>query len=167
MIKEYAVPIVMLLLGFMFIGSQQLARNTADNTANLPATNANVATNQSAIIDMRAQTSSDIKELREQLTNDLADLRDQLTQDIAEAEKSASDALNSEAQLIRTEINRREPEVLDTVNLLNLERAHDIDQVRDELDRLAVQLRDDIKEIRSQEFDHVNTPAASHSKLAH
>jgi len=50
--------------------------------------------------------------------------------------------------------------VLDTVKLLNAERSADIIGIRQDLDNL----REDLKEIRTQEFEHVNTPAASHGE---
>jgi len=50
--------------------------------------------------------------------------------------------------------------VLETVGILNDERRQDIIDIRHSMD----EIRDDLKEIRRQEFEHVNTPKAAHAK---
>lgn len=122
--------IIAAVVGLAFAGLTQVQRINSTNTANLPATNANVEANSQAIID----------------------LREQLTAAIEAAEDDASNDLANEAQLIRTEINRREPETLTIVDDKNDERKEDI-----------AELREDLKELRGLLFDHINTPRASHS----
>ena len=138
MSKDFTMPIIAAVIGVAFIGIQTLQKEAASNTANLPATNANVAANSQAIID----------------------LREQLTKAISSAQDNASNALQAEGQLIRSEINRREPEVIDFIKTLNEERKSDILDVRKILDRF----QNDLREIRENEFEHVNTPKSSHSR---
>lgn len=118
-------------LGLFLIPMQTNQKNTADNTANLPATNANVSANSEAILRNSEQGQKD---------------------------------LNNAVQLVRDEINRREPEVVDFVKTLNTERKDDIEDLKDQMFTQFKNVRDDIKEIREQEFDHVNTPRANHAR---
>ena len=136
--KDFTMPVIAAVIGMAFIGVQTLQKEAASNTANLPATNANVSANSQAIID----------------------LREQLTKAISSAQDNASNALQAEGQLIRSEINRREPEVIDFIKTLNEERKSDIQDARNVINRL----QDDLREIREHEFDHVNTPKSSHNR---
>lgn len=110
------------IIGLAFVGWQQTAKDQSTNVGNLPATNANVETNATAI----------------------SDLRDQLTKAIGDSRTASANALDAAIKLVREEINRREPEVLKYVDTLDAKKRQRVDGIERRMERLEKMFIDHI-----------------------
>lgn len=139
--KNYTTQYIIAgVVGLAFIGYQTTAKNNATSVGNLPATNEKVDTNSRAIND-----------LREQLTREIGVLRDQMTTAIKDVEEDGDNDLAAEANLIRSEINRREKEQVKYIDTLDVKKHQRMDRLENRLGRDEDLL-----------IEHMNNPPAKH-----
>jgi len=127
--NKLVIGLILAAVGFMMIGPNKSAENNANAVGNLPATNANVAANAQAIVDNYQQ----------------------LRADITRVEEKADKAIKTEANLIRTEISRRETETVKYIDTLDQKNTNRVDRIEGRLERDEDLL-----------FDHANSPSAEH-----
>lgn len=160
-----AVAVVGAILAVMFAGQKQQQKVVGDNTANLPATNANVSTN-----------AENIRRNDETHREGLAQNAERARADDKDAARRRSD-----------EINRREKEMVDMVGMLDRkmgermdrqerfqaeirrlqERHADLERewIIRELDLFHTIHKDDVgqvKDLREEVHEHINTPPNQH-----
>lgn len=111
--NKLVVGIVLAVVAYMMVGPKQSAQNDANAVGNLPATNANVAANAQAIID----------------------LREQLSETIRRVEEKADSGIKTEANLIRAEISRRETETVKYIDTLDSKSTERVNKIEGRLER--------------------------------
>lgn len=126
-------------VGLLFIGQQQMAKNSADNVSNLPAVTANVATNAENIGRNAEGFRQDLDKQNERLTSSISD----------------------QVELVRDEINRREKEMTHYVEVLDAKNSVRITGFEKRIEAL----HQEVAALRTLLFEHANTPPATHQHM--
>ena len=129
--NKLVVGLALAAVAYLMIGPNKSAENAANAVGNLPATNANVAANAQAIVDNYQQIRADLTRV----------------------EEKADQAIKTEANLIRSEISRRETETIKYIDTLDHKNTNRVDRIEARLERDEDLL-----------FNHTNNPPAAHHR---